>query len=1024
MHARLSWLAWFVLLSQAGQLAAQDINDINRRFSQAHDAGRYLEAEKLSQQLVSVAERLHANDPSVLAAAYNNRGLILSDLGKQAESKTEYLRALKILEKAFAKTDARVLDCVNNLGALYEEMGQYDEAEKYHRRALEGREQTMGRDSLAASESLNNLGMVYLKKGQFAAAEEAYARSLKIKRAKLGEIHADTARTLNNSGTVKYTQGKWSEAEAIFRAALKILERLSPDHPRATQAMNNLASALLEQKRYQEAEPLYDRVLKIRRKHYGERHPEVALSLNNLALLYQHQNRMAEAEPLFKQALLMRQEFLGTDHAEILATMTTLADFYLKTGRLSEAEPLLKRILRTQQASPEVHGLALLTTLNRYGDLKKLQNLPDEAAGFYRRALDAQIVGDSHRETVYALTALSTIYRQQEKYAEAEPLVSRVIAAQQPGASSYHEAFEALELRSRIRKALGKTMEALADAQLALQFAEQQQALPTLPSGDQKPSFAPYADAFSRVAQWQAAAGDTEGAIATAERYRGRALLEQLRAAKIDPLGNANSPEATALRSAYADAQIRVRTLTSEYAELQNRRGLTDTVRSQETTRLAGELTEARQAAVSAYRAINQASRQRTFVPGDENRFRSATWQAWSRGRSETILYYLIGAEASYVVRLSPGEPPQATPLVVDKTLGERLKIEPGPLREEPLNTLLRGGPTSVLRCLSTGVDTAAARSQLHDLMQLLLPEAERQQLIQGQIPKLVIIPDGPLMSLPFEALIVQNRATPQYLLDVETTLTYAPSLAIFQYLADQQTLQTKKAPVSVLTLGDPNYGRAANSTDARSRAWVAAERLPALPHTGLETDLVKKAFADRSFSVTQLRDEQATESSIRAALTDRTVLHFACHGLVDQDFENLFGALAITPGAANAEPHADGLLTLAELNELNLQSVDLAILSACQTNYGPQQKGEGVWALSRGFLVGGSRRVVASNWLVDDESAANLISLYCSGVSEDLNNGTLQSATRLRQAKRLIRQDEKWSAPYYWAPFVQLGPN
>ena len=56
---------------------------------------------------------------------------------------------------------------------------------------------------------------------------------------------------------------------------------------------------------------------------------------------------------------------------------------------------------------------------------------------------------------------------------------------------------------------------------------------------------------------------------------------------------------------------------------------------------------------------------------------------------------------------------------------------------------------------------------------------------------------------------------------------------------------------------------------------------------------------------------------------------------------------------------------------ELAIKDCELAILSACETNYGPQQKGEGVWALSRGFLVAGARRVVASNWLVDDEAGS-----------------------------------------------------
>ena len=103
------------------------------------------------------------------------------------------------------------------------------------------------------------------------------------------------------------------------------------------------------------------------------------------------------------------------------------------------------------------------------------------------------------------------------------------------------------------------------------------------------------------------------------------------------------------------------------------------------------------------------------------------------------------------------------------------------------------------------------------------------------------------------------------------------------------------------------------------------------------------------------------------------------------------------------ANPADDGFLTLPEIYELNLKSCELAILSACETNYGPQQKGEGVWALSRGFLVAGARRVVASNWLVDDEAAASLISYFCAGIAKARSHGeAADHATALHRRQAL----------------------
>lgn len=85
----------------------------------------------------------------------------------------------------------------------------------------------------------------------------------------------------------------------------------------------------------------------------------------------------------------------------------------------------------------------------------------------------------------------------------------------------------------------------------------------------------------------------------------------------------------------------------------------------------------------------------------------------------------------------------------------------------------------------------------------------------------------------------------------------------------------------------------------------------------------------------------------------------------------------------------------------------------------------EATWALTRGFLVAGSRRVIASDWLVDDEATANLISYACGGIANALAKGDDDRyATSLHAAKRWLRSQEKWRAPYYWAAFVQIGPN
>ena len=97
--------------------------------------------------------------------------------------------------------------------------------------------------------------------------------------------------------------------------------------------------------------------------------------------------------------------------------------------------------------------------------------------------------------------------------------------------------------------------------------------------------------------------------------------------------------------------------------------------------------------------------------------------------------------------------------------------------------------------------------------------------------------------------------------------------------------------------------------------------------------------------------------------------------------------------------------MTLREWAQIDLRSCDLAILSACETNLGPPQRGEGTWALSRGLLVAGARRVVASNWSVEDESTSELIGAFAEAIANH-PKGTLAYARALSAAKRRIREE------------------
>jgi CHAT domain-containing protein len=287
----------------------------------------------------------------------------------------------------------------------------------------------------------------------------------------------------------------------------------------------------------------------------------------------------------------------------------------------------------------------------------------------------------------------------------------------------------------------------------------------------------------------------------------------------------------------------------------------------------------------------------------------------------------------------------------------------------------------------------------------------------------LVVVPDGALHKLPLEALLLEGGARPRYALDELPSIVYAPSAAILALLAGRPAPR-RAGPLTLLTVADPAYPEdPAPGGATPGRGPVPRGALPRLPFTRLESESIRGLFDPGQ--VVSLEGPSAREPAVVGALPGRSIVHVAAHGFADDRFGNLFGGLALTPPPPGAEtPGDDGFLSLHEIYALPLGDCELAVLSACVTNVGPQQPLEAGVTLASGFLSAGARRVVASHWGVNDRATAELMRTFLAEATAAERQGRPASYARALQAARLrVRHEAKWSSPYYWAPFVLLGP-
>lgn len=1012
------------LLSGALVQAQQDLLDLDRKFQTARETGKLQDAQQIAARLVDVARAAKARNPQNAAAVLHNVGSLYDDFGRYDEAETLLTEALSLYERALGPEHLDVAMTLNTLGAVKLHKGQYAQSESLLKKALAIQERKAGTQSADVAYTLNNLALLAATQGDFRQAEPLYERALKIKRALHRGEHLDVAAALNNLASAYEATGRLSEAEQLLRQSLAQRIKLLPEsHPQVAASHGNLGLILVKQGKLGDAEPLLKRAIFLRQEAGQGNDPQIAFDLSYLGALYRAQTRYADAERVYRRALRVRRENLPADHLLVLESQIDLASLLHQEGLLAESAELYAQLVPKQTLPPDRR----LKLLYNAGMLYEQQKDYAAAAAAYDQSLALldELYGPSHPERSKIMGGLARLARQAGKGQEALDSLNAAIEISDRSAVSPRERFLLYQERARLQFDQGNKTEAIGDMTTALRLAERQRLLAAGGDADRAQTFAEFAQAFDLLISWHAAAGAISEAIVTADELRARSLADQLQAQLqgVDLLEGLPAGEADRLRRRLSDAQVRLASLERQLEQINARQSLSADDRIKRVE-LDGELGQARDALVEIHGEIRNVSPAYRRAAGDpRQRLSTADMQAWIDREQVLVLAYHFGQEGGHVAILAPGATPRILPLAIEASLAEKVHTTPGPLNLERLQKLMLVGSHSLPHLVSREEISIEVEQRLAELGELLIP-AEARGALAAKYRWCCVVPSGPLNRLPLECLIVERSGEPRYVLDACPPIAYAPSLQILLQLAQRESPAPQAGLAPVLTVGNPSYSAGDATAPGPAGPFArAGGKLSPLPYSGIESTWVADVFGKSGSQSVRLTANTATEAQVRQQMPGRRVVHFACHGAADDAYGNHFGALALAPGTGKLAAD-DGFLTLPEIYQLDARHCELVILSACRTNYGPEQRGEGTWTLSRGFLVAGSRRVVASNWLVDDEAAASLISYYCSNVANSDKTGSHAYAQHLQAAKRWVRQQEKWSSPFYWGTFVLIGPN
>jgi len=108
-----------------------------------------------------------------------------------------------------------------------------------------------------------------------------------------------------------------------------------------------------------------------------------------------------------------------------------------------------------------------------------------------------------------------------------------------------------------------------------------------------------------------------------------------------------------------------------------------------------------------------------------------------------------------------------------------------------------------------------------------------------------------------------------------------------------------------------------------------------------------------------------------------------------------------------------DGVLTAAEVANMDLSHTKLVVLSACETGLGKIESSEGTFGLKRGFKLAGVEQIIVSLWSVPDKETSELMTLFYSDLSK--SHDPVLSFNKAQKEMRILYPYE----PEKWAGFV-----
>ena len=853
-----------------------------------------------------------------------------------------------------------------------------------------------------------NIGRIYSNLGYIIAEKEVNLEEAKVKYQDAiaiwtkhqGPFFPPLAHPYNNLGLIYWNEGEHEKALVIYRAALSLrLKTLSPQDPELAPILNNIGLILYEKGSLEDAHRYFLQALHIYRK--AKDTNLAARATNNLGMIRHRQLKYADARRYYEQTLQVEEAQIPFDSAAVAVTRFNIGVTWREEGQYNTALDYFQRaLLLSTPAHPQYAQM-----ISSAGRCLEGMGKYDEALLEYEKAYAIQVkqYGEQHPMLAAYLFNQANVRIAERDWPRADALNRQ---AQKKlgyeGGSSFTKVVLLFDLctvlaqESQIQYLLATEKKEGADwqkvistAENALLAYEQFARINQQPSERQVAKAAAFSTAEIAIAANCRRFQHTRdtiywyNAFHHAERTKAMLLLEAMQTAKT-------------LKNSKASPTLleQERLMRTDLAKLE--------IALQEKLIKKINPTDSSFLVIALNRAIllekHTALLQQIAEKGDPRlslrTFSVKTIQFSLLEPEQSMLSYFVGDSSIFLFLIQPKHF-EVHEYALDFPLAstvDSLKSGISDYHKLPL-----AKKTGALEKATVQNYTQSAQLMYDKLLSRVKPKLSKN---------LIIVPDGVLGYVPFEALLSKAPgrmgvfSSYPFLLK-EHQISYCYSATLLREMRDKKHHDLPEK--SVLALA-PFFSDAPFAS--------LRDSLITLENSGEEIAQVAKIW-----NGTAIYGQAASLDTFLQLAAQYRILHLSTHGKAD-DLEGDYAYLALAD--AQQEEPVDKLYAR-DLYNLELNA-DLVVLSACETGIGKLRRGEGIISLARAFAAAGAKSLVTSLWKVDDEKSKELLVGFYKYLQDGKPIDTALQQTKFDFLNNNSSDGGAFLHPFFWAGFIAIG--